>query len=110
MLIWALLSFPSHQRPPLELTFGELGNFGTRLVFINLTNVEELETLRQDMNAMLKDEGILLADNRFTPHVTLFRSTVRHLSGSMAHFVSRKDIPSVAPSPLSKIVFQKLRG
>uniref|UniRef100_A0A0P4WKE8 A-kinase anchor protein 7-like phosphoesterase domain-containing protein n=1 Tax=Scylla olivacea TaxID=85551 RepID=A0A0P4WKE8_SCYOL len=101
------------KRPPLELTFGGLGNFGTRMVFINLTNEEQLGTLRKDMNDLLQKEGIFITDNRFTPHVTLFREGSRRRfsksSLTVQDLVSRKDIPPVTASPLTKIVFQKLR-
>ncbi|XP_045112324.1 uncharacterized protein LOC123505212 isoform X2 [Portunus trituberculatus] len=100
------------KRPPLQLTFGELGNFGTRIVFINITNVTQLETLRQEIKDLLKEEGILVADNRFTPHVTLFRQASRgpvKPEASVQDLVTRKDISPVVASPLNKIVFQKLR-
>lgn len=102
------------KRAPLELTFGGLGNFGNRMVFINVTNEKQLVSLRQDMNDVLREEGIAIADNRFTPHVTLFREGSRQRfrkdSITVQELVSRKDIPPVTASPLNEIVFQRLRG
>ncbi len=103
----------------MELTFGSLGSFGSRLVFINVTNVKELEDLRQDMNDRLKEDGIYVADERFTPHVTLFRAGYygggRSSSDSgskltVEDMVKRTDLPPVSSSPVKEIVFKRLLG
>ena len=106
---------------PLKLTFGGLGNFGSQIVFINLTNDKQLEILRQDMNNLLKEEGIHIADQRFTPHVTLFRSIHRNggrssmINGcaselTVEDMVKRSDLLPVSSSPVREIVFRKLQG
>lgn len=114
------------KRPPLELTFGDLGNFGTQIVFINVMNVDQLEALRQDMNELLEKEGIYLVDRRFTPHVTMFRAGHNYGRGRSRHgsygrdgnapkltledMVRRTDLPSVASSPVKQLVFKRLQG
>lgn len=112
------------KRPPLELTFGNLGNFGSRIVFIYVMNVKQLEALRQDMNELLEKEGIYLADKKFTPHVTILRGNNngrgRHgrygrdigsttSKVTLGDMVRRTDLPSVASSPVKQIVLKKLQ-
>ncbi|XP_050706864.1 A-kinase anchor protein 7-like isoform X1 [Eriocheir sinensis] len=106
------------KRPRIELTFEGLGSFGSQIFFINVTNHEEVAALRQDMNTVLKQEGLVLADNRFTPHVTLYRKRDNKrgagYSGgggvTVSDMVQRQGLPHVEASPVEQIILKRLLG
>ncbi len=97
------------KKPMQELTFGDLGRFGSSMMFIHLKNEGQLKVMRDEINDLLKKEGIALADERFTPHVSLFRMfDFPEDPDGLDNQVKREDIPAVENSPVSKIVFKEL--
>lgn len=112
------LLFP--QRSPIELTFGRIGSFGSRIIYIEIVNSSEVAVLRNEMNKELKEEGLILADDRFTPHITLYRARDGRRGGrgsskddgsvTIGTLLNRTDLPPVPSSPIKKLILKRLLG
>lgn len=96
---------------PTCLKFGKLNHFESRIVYIEVSNVPEIVKIRNDINALLKQKGIEVADERFTAHVTLFRPQ-RHsrCQSTLNEFITTANVPTIRNSPIHVIRMDKLRG
>lgn len=59
--------------PQVQLKVTGLSSFGPRVLFVQVDLSPVLDDLTEDLNYLMEDNGIQVYDNRFEPHITLFR-------------------------------------
>lgn len=57
---------------PFHITLQNISNFGKNIIYLGVNNISPLNNINQYLYDRLKHE-FFLADNRFSPHITLIR-------------------------------------